>query len=48
MKVATINDDNVEREITAFIKSFSFTMTFNNKFISTFQKIKPTSDNANL
>ena len=48
MKVAAINDEAVEKELSAFIKSFSFTLTFNNKFISTFQKIKPISEDASL
>ena len=48
MKVATINDRQLENDVLAFTKSFAFTITFINKFISTFQKIKPLSQDATL
>lgn len=48
LKVITIEDQTVEQEIDTCLKKFKFTLTFYNKFISTFKKISPVPSDPSL
>lgn len=48
MKIITIEDKFVEKEIESCLKKFKFTMTFHHKFVSTFKKIKPTPNQSDF